>query len=248
MDVILLERITRLGQMGDIVTVKNGYARNFLLPAGKALRASEANKARFEQEKTQLEARNLEHRKEAESVGGKLDGQDFTVIRSAGETGQLYGSVAPRDIAEVVSEGGIKILRSQVRLDRPIKSIGIHEVIVSLHAEVEVQISLNVARSDDEAKRQAAGEDLTARGRFEEAPDEVPESDEGPKVEEFFENVEDAEAAIQADSDVPDDSPEATRPDDDQDGSSGAQESDADSGAAAETEPASDKTPDESKT
>jgi large subunit ribosomal protein L9 len=161
MQVILLERIARLGQMGDVVRVKNGYARNFLLPQGKALRANDESKKRFEKERVQLEARNLEARKEAEAIAEKLTGQTFVVIRQAGETGQLYGSVSTRDIAETAVAGGFTIERRQVRLDRAIKAIGLHEVLINLHPEVEVPITMNVARSADEAERQAKGEDLT---------------------------------------------------------------------------------------
>jgi large subunit ribosomal protein L9 len=147
--------------MGDVVRVKDGYARNYLLPQGKALRANEESKKRFEKEKAQLEARNLEARKEAEAVAKKLNGQSFVVIRQAGETGQLYGSVSTRDIAETTIAGGFTIERRQVRLDKAIKSIGLHEVLINLHPEVEVPITMNVARSPDEAERQAKGEDLT---------------------------------------------------------------------------------------
>jgi large subunit ribosomal protein L9 len=161
MQVILLERIGKLGQMGDVVTVKDGYARNFLLPQGKALRATEANRARFDRERAQLEARNLELKSEAEKVAEKLDGQIFVIIRQAGETGQLYGSVASRDIAQQVSEGGFSVERRQVLLDRPIKSLGVHEVRISLHPEVEPQVRINVARTEDEANRQARGEDVS---------------------------------------------------------------------------------------
>jgi large subunit ribosomal protein L9 len=161
MQVILLERIGRLGQMGDEVTVKDGYARNYLLPRGKALRATEANRKRFESERAQLEARDLELKTEAEAVAEKLNGESFIVIRQAGETGQLYGSVSTRDIATAVSEGGFSIERRQVLLDRPIKSLGLHEVRISLHGEVEPPVVVNVARSDEEAARQARGEDVT---------------------------------------------------------------------------------------
>lgn len=163
MEVILLERIARLGQMGDVVRVKTGYARNYLLPQRKALRSNAANLKRFESERTHLEARNLEARKEAEAVARKISGQSFVVIRQAGETGQLYGSVSTRDIAETASAGGVSIERRQVRLDRAIKAIGLHEVMIALHPEVEVPITINVARSQDEAERQARGEDLTRR-------------------------------------------------------------------------------------
>ena len=161
MQVILLERIARLGQMGDTVRVRDGYARNFLLPQGKALRANKANLERFENERAQLEARNLERKSEAEAVASKLDGEALVMIRSAGETGQLYGSVSTRDIAEGLTEAGFTVTRSQVELRTPIKTIGLHTVLIQLHPEVEVSISVNVARSDDEAVRQAAGEDLT---------------------------------------------------------------------------------------
>ena len=161
MQVILLERIGRLGQMGDVVNVKDGYARNFLLPQKKALRATEENLARFEKDRAQLEARDLELKKEAEAVAGKLAGQSFLAIRQAGDTGQLYGSVTTRDIAEVVTAGGFTIDRRQIVLDRPIKTLGLHQTRVALHPEVVVQIMLNVARSEDEAERQARGEDVT---------------------------------------------------------------------------------------
>lgn len=161
MQVILLQRIGRLGQMGDVVNVKDGYARNFLLPQKKALRATEENRKHFESQRAQLEANNLELKKEAEAVAEKLDNKIFVAIRSAGDTGQLYGSVATRDIAEVVTEGGFTIDRRQVILERPIKNLGLHPVRVALHPEVIVTVSLNVARSEDEADRQARGEDVT---------------------------------------------------------------------------------------
>lgn len=162
MDVILLERIARLGQMGDTVSVKDGFARNFLFPQGKALRANEANKKKFENERAQLEARNLERKSEAQQVADKLDGKTFVVIRSAGETGQLYGSVSTRDIADVITADGFSIIRTQVELNHPIKSIGLHNVAVNLHPEVQVNVTINIARSTEEAERQAAGEDLTS--------------------------------------------------------------------------------------
>jgi large subunit ribosomal protein L9 len=161
MQVILLERIGRLGQMGDVVNVKDGYARNFLLPQKKALRATQENLARFEKDRAQLEARDLELKKEAEAVAAKLAGQGFLAIRQAGDTGQLYGSVTTRDIAEVVTAGGFTIDRRQIVLDRPIKTLGLHQTRVALHPEVIVQIALNIARSEDEAERQARGEDVT---------------------------------------------------------------------------------------
>ncbi|MCQ4632202.1 MULTISPECIES: 50S ribosomal protein L9 [Shinella] len=162
MDVILLERIAKLGQMGETVKVRDGFARNYLLPLGKALRANEANKKRFESERSTLEARNLERKSEAQSVAEKLDGKSFIVVRSAGETGQMYGSVAARDIVEVLAAEGFNIGRNQVELNTPIKAIGLHKVVLHLHAEVEITIELNVARSADEAERQAKGESLTS--------------------------------------------------------------------------------------
>ncbi|MBC2859815.1 MULTISPECIES: 50S ribosomal protein L9 [Stappia] len=187
MQIILLERVAKLGQMGEVVRVRDGFARNYLLPQGKALRATKANLQRFESERAQLEARNLERKSEAESVAKTLDGQTFTVIRQAGETGQLYGSVSTRDIADVMTEGGFSSARSQVRLDRPIKTIGLHEVAVVLHPEVEVSVTLNVARSADEAERQARGEDLTGREQdtfeFEEDEDEDAEGEEAAEAD-----------------------------------------------------------------
>jgi large subunit ribosomal protein L9 len=161
MEVILLERVAKLGQMGDVVRVKDGFARNYLLPKGKALRATQDNKSRFETMKSDLEARNLEQRGEAAKVGQKLDGQSFTVLRQAAEGGQLYGSVSPRDIAALATENGFKLDRNQIALNTPIKTIGTHRVPVSLHPEVEVSITLYVARNADEAARLARGEDIT---------------------------------------------------------------------------------------
>jgi large subunit ribosomal protein L9 len=161
MEVILLERISRLGQMGETVKVKDGYARNFLLPQGKALRANEANKKKFEGQRAQLEARNLERKSEAEKVAASLDGKSFVVVRSAGETGQLYGSVSTRDIADILAAEGFTVSRNQVELNQPIKAIGLNNVAIALHPEVEVTVTLNIARSADEAERQAKGETLT---------------------------------------------------------------------------------------
>jgi large subunit ribosomal protein L9 len=160
MDVILLERISRLGQMGDTVKVKDGFARNFLLPQGKALRANEANKKKFEGQRAQLEARNLERKSEAQQIADKLDGKTFVAVRSAGETGQLYGSVSTRDIADLVTAEGFSVNRTQIELNHPIKTIGLTNVAIALHPEVEVTITLNIARTADEAERQAAGEKL----------------------------------------------------------------------------------------
>lgn len=160
MEVILLQRIAKLGQMGDQVRVKDGYARNFLLPTGKALRATEANKKRFESQRKELEARNLEQKSEAQAVAEKLTGKSFVLIRQAGETGQLYGSVSSRDIADAVTAGGFNTNRNQIVLKTPIKTLGLHEVPVHLHAEVEAPITINVARSPEEAERQAKGETI----------------------------------------------------------------------------------------
>jgi len=162
MDVILLERIAKLGQMGETVKVRDGYARNFLLPQGKALRANDANKKRFESERSTLEARNLERKSEAQTVADALAGKSFVIVRSAGETGQLYGSVAARDIIEALAAEGFNVGRNQVDLNTPIKAIGLHSVTLHLHAEVEISIDLNVARSAEEAARQAKGESLTS--------------------------------------------------------------------------------------
>jgi large subunit ribosomal protein L9 len=160
MDVVLLERVAKLGQMGEVVKVKDGFARNFLLPQGKALRATDANMKRFEEQRSQLEARNLEAKKEAEKVAGKLDGQSFVVIRSAAESGALYGSVTTRDVADVATEGGFSLERRQVQLDHPIKELGLHQLSVSLHPEVDVTITINVARSREEAEIQASGKSV----------------------------------------------------------------------------------------
>ena len=161
MQVVLLERITKLGQMGDVVTVKDGYARNFLLPQGKALRANKSNLERFESERAQLEAINLEQKSEAESVKAKLDGETVIIIRQSGETGQLYGSVSPRDIAEALTDKGFNLERGQIGLDAPIKILGLHETNVTLHPEVSSTVVVNVARTEEEAERQSKGEDVT---------------------------------------------------------------------------------------
>ena len=161
MEVILLERISRLGQMGETVKVKDGFARNFLLPQGKALRANAANKNKFEGQRAQLETRNLERKSEAQQIADLLDGKSFIVVRSAGETGQLYGSVSTRDISEIVTAEGFTVSRNQVELNQPIKTIGLTNVAIALHPEVEVTITLNIARTADEAERQAKGETLT---------------------------------------------------------------------------------------
>ncbi|QCP85241.1 50S ribosomal protein L9 [Cereibacter sphaeroides] len=160
MQVILLQRVAKLGQMGEVVNVKDGYARNFLLPQGKALRANESNIKSFEARKAQLEAQNLETKKEAAAVAEKLDGQSFVVIRSASDAGALYGSVTTRDAAEAATEAGFTVGRGQIVLDRPIKDLGLHTVTVTLHPEVVVKITLNVARSVEEADLQASGKSI----------------------------------------------------------------------------------------
>lgn len=160
MQVILLQRVAKLGQMGEVVSVKDGYARNFLLPQGKALRANDGNIKSFEAKKAQLETTNLETRKEAEVVGAKLDGQTFVVIRSASDAGALYGSVTTRDAAEAATDAGFTVNRAQVVLDRPIKDLGLHTVSVVLHPEVTVKVRLNVARSVEEAALQASGKSI----------------------------------------------------------------------------------------
>ncbi len=160
MKIILLERVAKLGQMGEVVTVKDGHARNFLLPQGKALRATDGNIAQFEGRKAVLETRNAETRTEAETAAGKLDGQSFVVIRSASDAGALYGSVTTRDAAEAATAGGFEVARGQVVLDRPIKELGLHAVSVVLHPEVTAKITLNVARSPEEAELQAAGKSI----------------------------------------------------------------------------------------
>jgi len=160
MEVILLERISRLGQMGDVVRVRDGFARNFLLPRGKALRATDENRTRFEKIKSELEARSLTLKTEADQVAGKLDGKSFTVLRQASEAGQLFGSVSPRDLVTLLADGGFRVNRNQVALNAPIKTIGQHKVPIALHPEVEVSVSVIVARNEDEAGRIARGEDV----------------------------------------------------------------------------------------
>src|SRR5436853_7235026 len=178
MEVILLERVAKLGQMGDVVRVKDGFARNYLLPKGKALRATKDNRSRFEKMKVELEARNLEQKGEAEKIAQKLDGQTFTVLRQAAEGGQLYGSVSPRDIAALASDKGFALSRSQIALNAPIKMIGRHKVPVTLHPEVEVTINVTVARNADEAERLARGEDITsARDEVEAIAEQVETAD-----------------------------------------------------------------------
>jgi large subunit ribosomal protein L9 len=179
MQVILLERVEKLGQMGDVVKVRDGFARNFLLPKKKALRATKQNRSYFETQKAQLEAHNLERKGEAEAVAKKLGGKSFVLLRQAGDRGQLYGSVSPRDIADVIGAGGFTIARTQVPLDKAIKSIGLFPVAVVLHPEVRVNVTINVARTEDEAERQARGEDVLTEA--------VPEEDVAAAAEELFE-------------------------------------------------------------
>ena len=198
MQVILLERVAKLGQMGDVVDVKPGYARNYLLLQGKALTASEANIASFEAQKAQLEARNLETRKEAEDLGNRLDGQQFVVIRQASDGGSLYGSVTTRDAADAATEAGYSLDRKQVIIPRPIKELGLHKVNVTLHPEVEVVITLNVARSPEEAELQASGKSIQELAAEEEAQAEF-------EISELFDDIgsaasddDDAPAAAEA--------------------------------------------------
>ncbi|MEZ5957008.1 MAG: 50S ribosomal protein L9 [Hyphomonadaceae bacterium] len=162
MQVILLERVENLGDIGDEVKVRDGYARNFLLPGKKALRANDANRKVFEGRRAELEARNAEAKAAAEKASGKIDGQSYVLIRSAGEAGQLYGSVSSRDIADEIVKAGSKIDRNAVVLDKPIKTIGVYDVRVRLHADVSATVKVNVARSSDEAERQARGENVIA--------------------------------------------------------------------------------------
>ena len=188
MQVILLERVEKLGQMGDEVRVKDGFARNFLLPKKKALRATKANRDYFQTQKAHLEANNLKLRGEAEKVGQKLDGKSFVLIRQAGDRGQLYGSVSPRDVADAAEKAGFKIDRHQVNISQAIKTIGLFTIPVTLHPEVKVNITVNVARSEDEAAALARGEDVLA-GKTEQqevlaAAEEMFEQGAGPKEEE----------------------------------------------------------------
>ncbi len=193
MDVILLERVAKLGQMGEVVSVKNGYARNFLLPQGKALRASKANMAQFETQRAQLEARNLESKAEAESLAAKLDGQSFVIIRSASDSGALYGSVTPRDASDVATEEGFTVDRKQIVLERPIKDLGLHAMSVVLHPEVSATITVNVARSQEEADLQASGKTIQELAAEEEAEAEF-------DIAELFDDV--GSAALDDDDDV----------------------------------------------
>ncbi|MBM2292889.1 50S ribosomal protein L9 [Sulfitobacter pseudonitzschiae] len=182
MQLILLERVAKLGQMGDVVDVKPGFARNYLLPQGKALSASEQNIADFEARKVVLEAQNLETKKEAEALGDKLNGQQFVVIRQASDGGNLYGSVTTRDAAEAATAEGFSLDRKQVVIVQPIKQLGLHEVTVTLHPEVEVTIELNVARSVEEAELQASGKSIQELAAEEEAAADF-------EISELFEDI-----------------------------------------------------------
>ena len=182
MQVVLLERVEKLGQMGEVVTVRDGYARNYLLPQGKALRSTKANLERFERERVQLEARNLEMKKEAEAVAAKLDGQQFVIIRQASEAGSLYGSVAARDLAEAATEAGFTVERRQIVLDRPVKELGLHPIRIVLHPEVDATIKVNVARSREEAELQATGRTIQDLRAEEEAAAEF-------DISELFEDM-----------------------------------------------------------
>lgn len=177
-ELILLQRVEKLGQMGDVVKVKPGYARNFLLPQKKALRASKDNRAKFEQQRVQLEALNIKRREEAERIAERVGGLSVVIIRQAGESGSLYGSVSARDIAEGATASGLTINRSQVILEHPIKTLGVSHVRVSLHPEVSIPVTVNVARSPEEAERQARGERVSA---------EADEEDRVPTAENIFE-------------------------------------------------------------
>ena len=192
MQVILLQRVSKLGQMGDVVDVKPGYARNFLLPQGKAQTASETNITAFEKQKSQLETKNLETKKEADALLGKLDGQTFVVIRSASDSGALYGSVSPRDAAEVATSAGFSIDRKQISLVKPIKELGLHEMSVVLHPEVTATIILNVARSTEEADLQASGKSIQDVAAEAEAEAEF-------EIAELFDDI--GSAALEEDND-----------------------------------------------
>lgn len=188
MEVILIERVENLGQIGDVVDVRAGYARNFLLPRKKALRANEKNRKLFEQQRAELEARNLEKRKEAEAAAEKLNGRSFVIIRQASDMGYLFGSVSTRDIAAAASDAGVNVDRTQVRLDKPLKTLGVSSVRIALHPEVSVSILINVARSEEEAERQARGENVLAE------QEEKPAEEEGESAEFFEEGAPDEPA------------------------------------------------------
>ena len=182
MQVILLERVAKLGQMGDVVNVKPGYARNYLLPQGKALRASDDNIKSFEHRKAELEAENLETRKEAQAVAAKLDGESYVVIRQASDGGALYGSVSPRDVADLLAESGVKVEKRQIVIKTPIKTLGLHQAMINLHPEVDVEVGLNVARSAEEAQLQASGKSIQELAAEEEAAAEF-------EISELFDDI-----------------------------------------------------------
>lgn len=200
MDVILLERIEKLGQMGDVVTVKPGFARNYLLPQKKAMRATDANKQVFDTQRAQLETVNIERRSEAAAVAEKLEGLKFVIVRSASDNDQLYGSVTVRNIALAITEEGFTVESKQVQLARPIKSVGLHDVIVRLHPEVSVTVKANVARTEEEAEMQAAGQRIT---RVDEDDDVV----ETPFPSSYDPDAEDASVEAAADDAASGDSP-----------------------------------------
>lgn len=217
MQIILMERVEKLGQMGDEVAVKPGYARNFLLPTGKAVRATDANRAKFEEQRADLEARNLKRKEEAERVNGDLDGMTVVLIRAASDTGQLYGSVTARDIADAVKDAGITVDRNQVVMERPIKTIGIHDFRIKLHPEVTSTININVALSQDEAEaqaeRHARGEDVVVTDAERDARDAAEEAERQAAAvaeaaaelvdEQTAEKIlDDAEAVLDADGDA----------------------------------------------
>lgn len=204
MEVVLLERVENLGGMGEVVRVKPGYARNFLLPQNKALRATKANIERFERERDALEKLNDERKAEAQTDADKIDGKDFILIRQAGDTGQLYGSVSSRDIADAVTGEGHKVARSQVKLDIPIKTIGVYEIEIRLHPEVSATIRINVARTADEAERQAEGEDIIAAERDEDRAAAIAEKTGLSEEEaaEIFEEGAEPEELTAAEGDV----------------------------------------------
>ncbi len=204
MNIILLERIARLGQVGDVVRVKDGYARNYLLPQGKALRATSNNMKDFENRRVEIEARNLELQTEAQDGASRLDGQSIIVIRRAGQTGQLYGSVNTRDIAAALDGIEFKVERSQIQLNAPIKTIGLHSLNIALFADVNATVSVNVARSEEEAERQASGEDVTVASDFEGDDEEEVDADAVNPEDVFEEGAgeeADAEATDESESD-----------------------------------------------
>jgi len=240
MQIILLERIAKLGQMGDVVSVKDGYARNFLLPSGKALRANKENLAHFEKERAQLEARNLEQKTEAEAVKTKLDGENVVIIRQSSETGRLYGSVNTRDIAIALTEKGFSINRQQVTLDVPIKTLGLFTTAIILHPEVLANVTINVARTEDEAVRQARGENV-----IEEKADTEAKADAKTKEEEIaqIENIFDEDAQAKQLENIEADSSEADETETDSSGtdSSGTDSSEKEESEAKKAKPKKDK-------